>query len=730
MDGKTTIKDAPKDTRLAPKRTFQEIVIPILKPLTEPRTKNRKTGNPTPTNTRLKPTEPNPTTSKINLPSTTTGLKQENDTNLSNKETNLELKRKGEIRISIHGTEVYSDSQIRSILHKLKASKAWRAGRNLITTEIKIGSYDHINDNDGIDLESNELCPQFDQTTQVNEKLLREEFTKSTKEVGIKINGRINKEILASTTKPERFKITHDKFINYTEHTIPEDVISVATLVTPQGRFENTFTTHDKHKFDTLKTIMFELNEFFGDTQQREVLRDRCIEHILNHKNSKFLTHDTNIYNYINNAVKTTEIFKKDHKNIIIVNGPMQKQIALDRHTLTRKINEILTNKEFYTILTPEAISMASYKIMNGRILQQMAKLNWLDEHSSNKAYEKETLHSKMYTEINEDDEIVTFLNTEHSIGFQASKTTATILGRKLRSRFQYDTKVTGKQIRQMDFFPDETLCIIKATSSFNTTTIDDINKIIKKNHKKLKPNTECMKLLIDTIQFTNKQNTEFIFDNKIYKQIKGLKRDKTLWPTLQDLLVSDALENTFLVTAKPKLVVMKQNSILIVTEKTKIKDLIETMNRCNEKVSFNIEQCNDKEIKFADLQILKSDWGLKTYWNEEGDMGQSIENFLSYTATSEKWSNIINLTKNIFCINQSTERDQAETRLTTVLKLKSYPTDYITQAIQTVKDVIDFQTHVHLTGWTEGENKEPTQNTDNMEDITVTQQVDLTQDG
>lgn len=68
------------------------------------------------------------------------------------------------------------------------------------------------------------------------------------------------------------------------------------------------------------------------------------------------------------------------------------------------------------------------------------------------------------------------------------------------------------------------------------------------------------------------------------------MKPDTTLWSILRNILTDDILGNTFLHMAKPKCVFKKDQSVFLIFEKNKVTKLIDTMNKMDENIQFEIE--------------------------------------------------------------------------------------------------------------------------------------------
>lgn len=68
----------------------------------------------------------------------------------------------------------------------------------------------------------------------------------------------------------------------------------------------------------------------------------------------------------------------------------------------------------------------------------------------------------------------------------------------------------------------------------------------MQKRQNKLKWADDTMKVIIDIIKFICITSTEIQFNNKTFKQIKGLRMKSSLSPILADFVMEDLLDRIF----------------------------------------------------------------------------------------------------------------------------------------------------------------------------------------
>lgn len=670
-------------------------------------------SNNTSTRTTI-PTDYSPFRSKLNTTATDTKAVQIID---NHKEQNKQLKLNGRIKISIHGTEVYTDSEMRCILNTLRAKTAKKAGRNLYTAEVSTGTYKHADNTlDPQEIELG-LGPQFDQATQVNEKQIMNEIFNKKSEDWLRlvtIPALVsNPKTIPATTKPETIHIPSDNFINLTKQTIPEEII-FSTLLNDRlcG-----LIFHEKSDFQSMFDNSKILNNFMGDIRQEKSLRMECMDHILDYEEKDYYTHGTETLKFLKSSFERTIEFSTKNPNTVLIDSIIpEHKVLIQKDCYINMIENILRNRDTFVELRSEASSTAAFIKRNEKVLKKLCNVGLINAKQMQHAVHIENKKAKLYGILDKSNNVIIKLNTELSMGILTVKTLVGLIQTDRTTK--YDFVINEKSASNMIFLPDETLARFSVKMIPQNIPREEITRHIFKNQNHLKLETiNLMKEILDLFYMSS----EFTFNEKTFKQIKGMKPDNILWPVVSKIMINNILDEVFSSIDKPKLILTHNEQILMIIEKPKLEGMLINMNRSSSFTEFKIIEQNNDKMKFANLLFERIEWSLKIKSNASQTL---FKHFLNCDRKKTIWRTLIN---DIMETIKNTEPQQLEELITALkhtLTQKSYNLDYIKKAINTAKSIIELsEVNINLDhNETFEHNKPPFNN------LTPRMNIDLTQ--
>lgn len=542
------------------------------------------------------------------------------------KSKNKRLKNEGRIRISLHGTEVYTKPEILCILRTLRARNYSFIGENLVQAEVLTGTYTHasqisqaIQNKDQVDEEVGSL---IDQSTQANGKMIDDATYAQTisewqplRDIPQLIE---NKDIIPSDIKPADIIFNPRAFINYTKYAIPEDV---AVILAMGPKFAVPVYNSDDD-FENLKGTAFTLNEIYGHPDGKAEVRTNIEKYIHEYRHNQ-KAYRTENKDYFDNAIRTTKRFIKQHPDIIAAQSDKARAtILLDKEVYTNKVENLLRDRNTYQPLSTS--STRSYMIMNENLLKRMVEHKMATQNEISAAIANENQPANLYGLIKnhkEDAPMRPIVNTRNSMGFLLATKATEILTTARDKGLRYNvlnSRMACERIRQTKILPDEKLYSLDIVSMFTNITVDRAITSVLKRQKQLNINSEQAQIIVDIIKFVCIKSTEIRFNDRIYKQIKGLRMGSSLSPILADFVVEDMLDTAFLTIERPKLLMKYVDDILCVLEVSEAERILHALNNCDPHIKFEMETEKDDKINYLDVTIYRDECELKTMWYQK----------------------------------------------------------------------------------------------------------------
>lgn len=623
------------------------------------------------------------------------------------KQHNKQLKQEGRIKISLHGTEVYNGPEMQVILHSLRARKAWRAGPNLIQAEVLTGTYTHASQiGNQINLDNNQIHedmgPLIDQTTQVSGSVIDEELRAKATEHWqplTNIPEQIENHAIIPSIKPYGVNFNQRAFINYTKYPVPEEVAIILSM----GPKFAAPVYHTERDFEYLRDAAHTINEIFGHPEDKAAIRANIVEYIKEYQSTERTKLATENKDYFQNAIKSTKAFMKQHPDVIAAQADKAKSsILMDKQTYINKVENLLKDQSTYQPL--HTSSTRSYMKMNEKLLERMVKLKLIPIEEAKRAIGNEDKPANLYGLVKnhkKDQPMRPIVNTRNTMGFLAAEKATAILTTTRDAGLRYNvlnSRQACEQIRQTEILPNEKLYSLDIISMFtNITTERAINAVLKRR-KQLRVTDEQMQLIVDIIQFVCVKSTEIRFNNRIYKQIKGLRMGSSLSPILADFVVEDMLDTAFTTIERPTLIMKYVDDILCIMEEKDAHETLTALNQCDPHIKFEMETEQNGKINYLDVTIYRDGYTLKTIWFQKHISSGLFLNYNSNHSKSNIWNTAVQYVVTMF---MNTHTDHHETMTTTAmdrLTRNSYPEEYAKRVITAAKEKIvlnQMSTHV-----------------------------------
>lgn len=179
------------------------------------------------------------------------------------------------------------------------------------------------------------------------------------------------------------------------------------------------------------------------------------------------------------------------------------------------------------------------------------------------------------------------------------------------------------------------------------------------------------------------------MFNNKTYKQIRGLRMGSALSPILADFVVEDMLDSAFKKIDRPVLLIKYVDDIMTVIEEEKAEEMLTALNQMDPHIKFEIEKELDHRINYLDVTIINEGWQPKTRWYQKHISSGTFLNYHSHHSKSNIWNTAVQYVVTMIC---NTHPDFFEEILETAmerLNRNSYPVHYAKRVIIAAQEKI-----------------------------------------
>lgn len=591
----------------------------------------------------------------------------------------LELKKEGLIRVSIHPSSAFTNSEMHQIMHNMGVARYnAEVSENLILAYVRTGS-----------IQKKEIG------IQANDKEMDKEMAQVNLAFARNITVPDMKENLSpfpvTIKKPDQIFFNTNAFKNYTNMDIPQ---SIAITLSFGAKF-STPVYYEEADFEKLKEASIAVNEAFSHPLDKVTINNNIEQHIKEYKTKQFVQHSSEIREYFTKSLKETKQFLKTNNNIVAASADKANvSILMDKTTYISKIDQLLADETTYTQLKQS--SLPAYKIMNKKLLNRMLSMKWITQKQHDEAQRTEVHIANIYALIKTHkagNPARPVVNTITAPGYLISKTVSNLLTEKSKTHIKSKYNVTNSKeaidmIKQARIFPDMKIRSYDAKSMFTNISVKSaINAIIKKKDN-LKLDDSTLNLIIDTIKFACVTNTEIMFNDQVFKQIKGLRMGSPLSPILADFVMEDVLDKVFTNIMKPQLFIKYVDDILTAVEDKEHEEIYKALNEVDEHLKFDHEVEDDnKQINYLDFTIINERFNLKTKWYQKHIASGRFISFLAHHPESVLWHTAVQFVIKMLHNSSPEFHEDILIKAKHLLKINSYPQEYANRVINTAKE-------------------------------------------
>lgn len=398
----------------------------------------------------------------------------------------------------------------------------------------------------------------------------------------------------------------------------------------------------------------------------------------------------------------TIKFFDTNKFLVVLMADKGNISVITNKHTYVEKMESHLADKTIYQAINPlghETYNITNgYKMRNQVLLKKLADCNIIRSNVIPSIMANEDSISNLYGMIKLhkiDRPIRPVVNTKSSPGYMLAQIVTRILS-TARETHKYNIKNSLDAAQRISYItpePDEYLASFDIKNMFTNINIcSAINSIYKRYHNGLIPNSIPFDLLKEIVLFVAAFSTLIKFNDKVFKQIRGLKMGSSLSQILADFVIEDILDDTFKYIERPKLFLKYVDDCALIARKPTIEIIYKRLNEADVHLEFVItEEDENGVVIYLDIEIKNTHrFKILMKWYQKPFASGRIINFLS----SHPKSTIMNTAKcfvyNMYCVTSNSLISGLDKIADKILFLNNFP-------LKTRKIIIRFATHKWL---------------------------------
>ncbi|XP_073827824.1 uncharacterized protein, partial [Musca autumnalis] len=477
-------------------------------------------------------------------------------------------------------------------------------------------------------------------------------------------------------------QINDNWFVNKTNKNIPDNIKWLLSLG-PKFALPTTKDNFPLFKYITDGEEIIHTNE---DREKQEDARTNFTTMVENHINKlKKTSKDA----FIIRTVAQTKTFMKSNKDIIILNSDKGNvTVAMDNNEYKERmmnlVGDIMTyqrmNKDPTTTLQKKNNELVEELFKNGYITAIERKSLKTDVANAPRIYGLPKIHKEGYP-------LRPICSSIDSPSREMCKYIVNIL-EYLTENSKYNIKDSVQfrnKLKNLTIKHDEKLVSFDVVSLFPSIPVDLAIDIIESRWEELKEYTNIHKnLFVRILSFCIKDNRYFKYENKIYKQKRGLPMGSPASPVIADIVMEKLLDTCInKLTTKPAFLSKYVDDLFVVIKESAIDETLQSFNSYHKNIKFTIEMENDNKLPYLDTMVIRNNKELKMNWYMKPTASGRIINFLSKHPKRIIINTAKNLIYRVLTISDEEFHQENILKIKNILHKNSFPRNLINNLIK-----------------------------------------------
>ncbi|XP_058977227.1 uncharacterized protein LOC131801989 [Musca domestica] len=470
-------------------------------------------------------------------------------------------------------------------------------------------------------------------------------------------------------------------FVNKTNTQFPDDVKWLLSL----GEKFGLPTT--KSQFPLFKLIADgeDVIQTWNDKEQQEMMRTKFTTMIDTHMNKM---KESERDKFINSTVGRTKTFLKQNKNILILNADKGNvTVAMDINDYKQRMNSIISDMMTYQRVNKDPTTGLIKK--NNELVEELYKNNIITTMERKKLRSDVATAPRLYglPKIHKVDfPLRPICSSINSPSEELCKYVVKIL-KNLTKFSKYnvqDSMAFKNKVKNMTIKENDRMVSFDVVSLFPSIPIDLGIQIIDERWEELKEYTNMTKgLFLSILKFCIKDNRYFKYDDKIYKQKKGLPMGSPASPVVADIVMEKLLDTCMeKLTTKPKILTKYVDDLFVITGEDAINDTLNILNSFSNNIKFTMEDEMNGCLPYLDTIIYRKKDKLELDWYQKPTASGRIINFFSKHPKQMIINTAKNLVHRVMSISDEKFHNKNKHKIRDILTNNNFPIRIINRLI------------------------------------------------
>lgn len=544
------------------------------------------------------------------------------------------------------------------------------------------------------------------------EKFLNSQFRKNERIFNeIKTNNikKINKLIQSHSSLFHNFKTNVKNhldswFQNITGEVVDQDIAYIFAL---GPNFSIPCSAKQKNKFiiefvSSLESKLHSNEKLLMNIQQMDSSNNNVVQEINSIRKARFLFNnllyrfkslnvnsEVNVfYNRLYRDIKSAKSFLKNNPHLLLVKADKGKSsVLILKEDYKDKMLSLIQDENTYTCLHNYDPTPGIQK-QNNNIAKNLKESNYIDVptykslicHNGNvsKMYGLVKIHKLNYplrpvvdTSCSPTYNLASFIS-------KLLKPLTTSSPFSIKDSFSLVKKLSNIQLSETQ---NHKLISLDIVSLFTNTPIEIALKYLESHFQELN-STIPFNILHNLINFVF-NNSVFIYDGLIYKQIFGCPMGSPLSPVIANLAMFQLEKDIVLnLNFEIPIYIRYVDDILLCLPEDKIQQIFNAFNNFNERLKFTVEIPTVNSINFLDITIIMQNDRFITNWYRKDTWSGRYLNFYSYTPLKYKMSVITALVDRAILLSDPQFHETNLALIRETLNNNNYPPKLVNNAI------------------------------------------------
>lgn len=422
------------------------------------------------------------------------------------------------------------------------------------------------------------------------------------------------------------------------------------------------------------------LNEYhLAVYEQRTIsaMAKRQMEHIFDNR-TKYTTDMQRFVIHCYNC--TIRFFAENTELVIALADKGNVSIIMPKHDYIQKVEEHLADRNTYTPIVTSC--KAGYERKNEFFLRKLVELDLVKRNEMAIVMQSETKIPNLYGLIKlhkEAKPIRPVVNTRSGPGYRLAKVLANLLA-QAQETHKYNVRNSMDVAERLSLVvpdADEVFATFDIISMFTNINVELAVASVTKRYRLGRFKTTIpLKLFVDILRFVIGHSTELEFNDKLYKQVRGLKMGSSLSPILADFVVEDILDGVFEHIQRPKIFTKYVDDCLALARLTHIRAIERALNAKVEGIQFLCELEDEQGfIVYLDMRIHNTGaFKMVTKWFQKPMASGRILNFYSTHQESTIYNTAKCFVYNMFNLSDGAFATEMHGKARHILKLNNFP--------------------------------------------------------